>query len=115
MVIGGGGGGGDAGRRPFEGDLGGIRLWLLPPRRPSRHFQMVYMNMQICRARQKLLLAIFTLQGVFNMQMRKSCHVKQRFFFAGTPFLNLAHAFSPERLRDIIDKSKGWLFAQFCD
>ena len=78
-------GGGDAARRPFEGDLGGIRLWLLPPRRPSRHFQMVYMNMQICRARQKLLLVIFTLQGVFNMQMRKSFHVKQSFFFAGTP------------------------------
>ena len=84
FVIG-GGGGGDAARRPFEGDLGGIRLWLLPPRRPSRHFQMVYMNMQICRARQKLLLVIFTLQGAFNIQMRKSCHVKQRFFFAGTP------------------------------
>ena len=78
FVIG-GGGGGDAARRPFEGDLGGIRLWLLPPRRPSRHFQMVYMNMQICRARQKLLLVIFT------HTMRKSCHVKQRFFFAGTP------------------------------
>ena len=57
-------GSGDARReagRPFEGDLGGIRLWLLPPRRPSRHFQMVYMNMQICRARQKLVLVIFTL------------------------------------------------------
>ena len=32
MIIGGGGGGDarEVGVRPFEGDLGGIRLWLLP-------------------------------------------------------------------------------------
>ena len=62
-----------------------------------------------------MYLTLEAINYYYYMQMRKSCHVKQRFFFAGTPFLNLAHAFSPERLRDIIDKSKGWLFAQFCD
>ena len=56
MII--GGGGGDArGRagRPFEGDLGGIRLWLLPHFRPWHHFQMVFMKVQICRGLSKTL------------------------------------------------------------
>ena len=55
MIIGGGGDARERAGRPFGGDLGGIRLRLLPHFRPWHHFQMVFMKVQICRGQSKTL------------------------------------------------------------